>query len=76
MAVMPTDTRNQHLRAESGARHSAFEEFSHEGRRPAVLLLCALVIAALFFAIGLYVGYIISSRNSIALPQSKAAFTS
>jgi hypothetical protein len=38
------------------ARHSAFAEFQHDERRPAVLLLGALVIAALFFALGIMLG--------------------
>lgn len=35
------------------ARHSALEEFARDERRPAVLLLAALVIAAIFFALGI-----------------------
>jgi hypothetical protein len=38
------------------ARHSALEEFSRDERRPAVLLLSALVLSVLFFGIGLIVG--------------------
>ncbi|HEX8128619.1 MAG TPA: hypothetical protein VF527_05905 [Pyrinomonadaceae bacterium] len=40
----------------AAVRHSAFEEFRRDERRPAVLLLGALVIAALFFAIGIMLG--------------------
>ena len=40
----------------AAARHSAFEEFRRDERRPAVLLLGALVIAALFFALGIMIG--------------------
>jgi hypothetical protein len=36
--------------------HSAFAEFSRDERRPAVMLLSALVIAAVFFALGIMVG--------------------
>ena len=43
-------------RAEREARHSALAEFSRDERRPAVLLLSALMLSALFFAIGLMVG--------------------
>ncbi|HYO99071.1 MAG TPA: hypothetical protein VER76_02555 [Pyrinomonadaceae bacterium] len=43
-------------RAAGAVRHSAFEEFRRDERRPAVLLLGALVIAALFFALGIMVG--------------------
>ena len=36
--------------------HNALSEFSRDERRPAVLLLSALVIAAIFFALGIMVG--------------------
>jgi hypothetical protein len=35
------------------ARHSALEEFARDERRPAVLLLGALIIAVIFFALGI-----------------------
>jgi hypothetical protein len=38
------------------SRHSAFEEFRRDERRPAVLLLSGLLLAVLFFAIGLLFG--------------------
>jgi hypothetical protein len=38
------------------APHSAFEEFSRDERRPAVILLSALILAATFFAIGIMFG--------------------
>lgn len=54
---MPTD---QHRTIPPGEReaatHSAFEEFRRDERRPAVLLLGALVIAAAFFALGIMLG--------------------
>jgi cytoskeletal protein RodZ len=53
---MATDTQKYATEAEREARHSALAEFSRDERRPAVLLLSALVIAVLFFAIGLLVG--------------------
>ena len=53
---MATDTHKYANRVESEPRHSALEEFSRDERRPAVLLLSALVIAALFFTIGLLFG--------------------
>lgn len=53
---MATDTHKYAGEAEREARHSALAEFSRDERRPAVLLLSALVIAAIFFAIGLLVG--------------------
>ncbi len=64
---MATDSKN--FAAESGRyerhyHHSAFEEFSRDERRPAVLLLGALLIAALFFAIGIIVGQWISDADT------------
>lgn len=53
---MATDTHNYTEQAEYESRHSALREFSRDERRPAVLLLSALVLAALFFAIGILVG--------------------
>lgn len=42
--------------AAAAVRHSAFEEFRRDERRPAILLLAALVIAAIFFALGIMIG--------------------
>ncbi|PYS48106.1 MAG: hypothetical protein DMF68_14145 [Acidobacteria bacterium] len=53
---MATDTHKYASRADAEARHSALEEFSRDERRPAVLLLSALIIAVLFFTIGLLFG--------------------
>ena len=53
---MSTETHKIAAPAESEPRHSAFEEFSRDERRPAVLLLAGLLIAATFFAIGILVG--------------------
>lgn len=53
---MSTETHKYAAPAESEPRHSAFEEFSRDERRPAVLLLAGLLIAATFFAIGIMVG--------------------
>jgi hypothetical protein len=47
---MPPDER------ETARSHSAFEEFRRDERRPAVLLLAALVIASVFFALGIMLG--------------------
>jgi hypothetical protein len=59
---------------------SAFEEFSRDGRRPAVLLLAALVIAATFFALGIMLGRLMADdrdapgrRPPEAFNQSSAA---
>jgi hypothetical protein len=58
--TIPPDER------EAAARqHSAFEEFRHDERRPAVLLLGALVIAAAFFALGIMLGrWMADDRNN------------
>jgi hypothetical protein len=53
---MSTDTEKYETTIEREARHSAFEEFSRDERRPAVMLLSALVLSAVFFAIGIMVG--------------------
>lgn len=51
---MATDTEKHP--AESEPRHSALAELSRDERRPAVMLLLILLIAALFFALGIMVG--------------------
>ena len=53
---MATDTHKYAGHVQTEARHSALEEFSRDERRPAVLLLSALVLAVLFFTIGLLFG--------------------
>lgn len=53
---MATDTSKYDAHLEEEPRHSALAEFSRDERRPAVLLLSALVLSALFFGIGLMVG--------------------
>lgn len=63
---MPTD---QHRTTPPGEReatrsHSAFEEFRRDERRPAVLLLGALVIAAVFFALGIMLGRWMADDNN------------
>ena len=55
-AMATTETHNNPAQAEQEPRHSAFEEFTRDERRPAVLLLGALAVAAIFFAIGIMVG--------------------
>ncbi len=44
--------------------HNALSEFSRDERRPAVMLLGALVIAAIFFAIGIMVGRLTSDAGN------------
>jgi hypothetical protein len=53
---MATDTPKHTAQAEQEPPHSALAEFSRDERRPAVLLLSALLLSALFFGIGLLVG--------------------
>ncbi len=51
---MSTGTQKYEARAgDLEVRHSALEEFARDERRPAVLLLAALIIAAIFFALGI-----------------------
>ncbi|HEX8845880.1 MAG TPA: hypothetical protein VF791_14605 [Pyrinomonadaceae bacterium] len=72
---MAVDTHNYSEQLKREARHSALEEFSRDERRPAVLLLSALVLAVLFFAIGLLVGRWTATRDSSANAASPAAAT-
>jgi sporulation related protein len=53
---MSSETEKYGVQAESEPRHSALEEFSRDERRPAVLLMAGLLIASVFFAIGIMVG--------------------
>src|SRR5918911_862262 len=61
---MATDTNRPDVQASPKVQHSAFEEFRHDERHPAVLLLSALVIAALFFGLGILFDRWTSERNS------------
>jgi hypothetical protein len=53
---MSTDSEKYETTIEREARHSAFDEFSRDERRPAVMLLSALLLSSIFFAIGIMVG--------------------
>ena len=53
---MATDTHKYNAQGEQEPPHSALAEFSRDERRPAVLLLSALLLSALFFGLGLLVG--------------------
>jgi hypothetical protein len=61
---MATDTPKYGAQAEQEPHHSALAEFSRDERRPAVLLLSALLLSALFFGIGLMVGRWTAQPNS------------
>jgi hypothetical protein len=53
---MATETTKHTAQSEAESRHSALEELYRDERRPALLLLSALVIAVIFFALGIMVG--------------------
>ena len=53
---MSTDTDKYDVEGERESRHSALEELARDERRPAVVLLSALLLAAIFFALGIMVG--------------------
>jgi hypothetical protein len=51
---MSTETEKYEVQPrDAETRHSALEEFARDERRPAVLLLGALIIAVIFFALGI-----------------------
>lgn len=58
---MATETTKHSAQTEAEARHSALEELYRDERRPALLLLGGLVIAVIFFALGIMVGRWINS---------------
>lgn len=69
---MSTETQKYSDEMEREPNHSAFEEFSRDERRPAVLLLGALVIAALFFALGIMIGrWTTGAGTSPAVPANQ-----
>jgi hypothetical protein len=59
---MSTDTQKYSDEQEREEHHSALAEFGRDERRPAVLLLGALVIAVIFFALGIMFGRWIGAR--------------
>lgn len=69
---MATETTKHTAQTEQEARHSALEELYRDERRPALLLLGGLVIAVLFFALGIMVGRWMNTDNSrpVAQPAS------
>ena len=70
---MVTDTQKYTDQIEQEPRHSALAEFGRDERRPAVLLLSALVLSALFFGIGLMVGRWTALPDSTSNTASSAA---
>ena len=72
-AAMSTETQKFAAPTESEPRHSALEEFSRDERRPAVLLLAGLLIASVFFAIGILVGRWSTGAGSIISAPSRPA---
>jgi hypothetical protein len=73
---MATDTQKYASQIEQEPRHSALTEFSRDERRPAVLLLSALLLSALFFGIGLMVGRWTATPESTQKPATSAPTTS
>lgn len=69
---MSTDTDKYDLEGERESRHSALEELARDERRPAVVLLSALVLAAIFFAFGIMVGRWTAQTSPQALPAANA----
>jgi hypothetical protein len=70
---MATETTKHTARTETESRHSALEELYRDERRPALLLLSGLVIAVLFFALGIMVGRWMNadtSSNPAAVPAA------
>ncbi len=67
---MSTDTDKYEAQTERDAPHSALEEFSRDERRPAVILLSALILAATFFAIGIMFGRWTADTQSPVAPAA------
>lgn len=81
--AMSTDTDKYDVKGERESRHSALEELARDERRPAVVLLSALLLAAIFFAFGIMVGRWtvqtgsrVSSNTSTQTPQTSNAAAS
>jgi hypothetical protein len=65
-------TTSHGARETAGHQHSALDEFRRDERRPAVLLLGALVIAAVFFAFGILLGRWMADADNDASPRLPA----
>ncbi|HWT00151.1 MAG TPA: SPOR domain-containing protein [Pyrinomonadaceae bacterium] len=72
---MAIDTHKYADRVEYKTRHSALEEFGRDERKPAVLLLSALLLSALFFGLGLLVGRWTAQPNVAAVAPSSSPAT-
>jgi hypothetical protein len=80
---MATETTKHTAHTETETtRHSALEELYRDERRPALLLLGGLVIAVIFFALGIMVGRWMNTENHsrpaaqpVASPKPAAATT-
>ena len=71
---MAIDTHKYVEQVDYESRHSALAEFSRDERKPAVLLLSALVLSALFFGLGLLVGrWTAEPGKAAAAPASSPA---
>jgi hypothetical protein len=72
---MAIDTHKYAEQVDYEARHSALAEFSRDERKPAVLLLSALLLSALFFGLGIIVGRWTAEpeKASVAPSNSPAA---
>jgi hypothetical protein len=75
---MSTETEKYEVQPsrDSETRHSALEEFARDERRPAVLLLGALIIAVIFFALGIIFDRWTTNRNLPATAPLKTTQTS
>ncbi len=69
---MSTETDKYDVDGEREPQHSALEELARDERRPAVMLLSALLLAAIFFALGIMVGRWTVQTN----PQTRASSNS
>ena len=67
---MAIDTHKYADQIDYEARHSALAEFSRDERKPAVLLLSALLLSALFFGLGLLVGRWTAEPDKAAVAPS------
>lgn len=70
---MATETTKHAVQPANEPRHSALDELYRDERRPALLLLCGLLIAVLFFALGIMVGRWMSSDAASTSSATPAA---